>query len=313
MGTFYTVDAEFWTDPEVVDNLTPEDRYFYLYLLTNPHGNCSGCFQISIKQIADELGYSRETVERLIERFVSVHKMIDYDATNKEILIHKWGKRHWTKSDKYMSAVQKKIDAIKTKRFRDYLSFVLDAFTESEDMVWIGYQYGMDTSLCPMSYIQYPITDNQYPIEDKGREEEKEKREEERKSSVGNQLATTRQPKEESPIQVLVEAWNNSGFRRIERMSPSSTRYKMANRRIEEYGIDKVLEALYRADKSDFLHGKSDRGWEMDFDWFVKPSNFQKVLEGNYDNRGKKNKTFLDMYKELKDEEDGSCATIVSY
>lgn len=152
------------------------------------------------------------------------------------------------------------------------------------------------------------------------KEEEKEvEREEEREedkrtvSCVGNQLATTRQPKEESPIQVLVEAWNNSGFRRIERMSPSSTRYKMANRRIEEYGIDKVLEALYRADKSDFLHGKSDRGWEMDFDWFVKPSNFQKVLEGNYDNRGKKNKTFLDMYKELKDEEDGSCATIVSY
>lgn len=130
---------------------------------------------------------------------------------------------------------------------------------------------------------------------------------------LGLDKETSKDCESENSVQTLVREWNRTGFRPIERISKTSVRYKMAKKRIEEYGIDKVLEALCRANKSDFLHGKSDRGWEMDFDWFVKPSNFQKVLEGNYDNRGKKNKTFFDMYKELKDEEDGNCAAVVSY
>ena len=32
-----------------------------------------------------------------------------------------------------------------------------------------------------------------------------------------------------------------------------------------------------------------DRGWMITFDWFLLPSNFQKVLEGNYDNRNPAN------------------------
>lgn len=153
---FNIVDAAFWTDPVVVDDFTPEDKYFYLYLLTSPHANVSGCYAISFKQMADELGYSKDTVERLVERFVSVHKVVDYDKDNKEILIHKWGKYHWTTSDKYIVALNKKIAMIKTERFRKYLEEVSSRFAVGGniDTVWIPYQYGMDTT-----YIYtYPFT-----------------------------------------------------------------------------------------------------------------------------------------------------------
>ena len=55
--------------------------------------------------------------------------------------------------------------------------------------------------------------------------------------------------------------------------------------RIREHGMDKVYEMITKASDSDFLNGKNERGWIADFTWLFRPSNFQKVLEGNYDNR----------------------------
>ena len=146
MSNYFSVDAAFWTDTDVVDDFTPEDKYFYLYLLTSPHGNVSGCYEVSLRQISLEMGYSVDTVERLLKRFTEVHKVIDYSKETKEILIHNWGKHHWTTSDKYIAALGKKISSIKNEVFKSYLEATLDKFIESRGRVWIPYQYGMDTT-----------------------------------------------------------------------------------------------------------------------------------------------------------------------
>lgn len=62
-------------------------------------------------------------------------------------------------------------------------------------------------------------------------------------------------------------------------------RREFVRARIREHGMDKVYEMITKASESDFLNGKNDRGWIADFTWLFRPSNFQKVLEGNYDNR----------------------------
>jgi len=37
--------------------------------------------------------------------------------------------------------------------------------------------------------------------------------------------------------------------------------------------------------ESDFLMGRTDRPWTgCCFDWLLKPANFRKIVEGNYDN-----------------------------
>jgi hypothetical protein len=54
--------------------------------------------------------------------------------------------------------------------------------------------------------------------------------------------------------------------------------------RIREYGLEKVYEMITKASQSDFLNGKNRKGWRADFSWLFLPTNFQKVLEGNYDN-----------------------------
>ena len=52
--------------------------------------------------------------------------------------------------------------------------------------------------------------------------------------------------------------------------------------RIREYGVSNVLTAIDKIAVSDFLQGKNNKGWVITFDWFVLPSNFPKVFEGNY-------------------------------
>ena len=56
----------------------------------------------------------------------------------------------------------------------------------------------------------------------------------------------------------------------------------MLKARIREYGIDDVLKAVNSIADSSFLLGGNKRGWMIDFEWFVKPNNFPKVIEGKY-------------------------------
>lgn len=86
-----------------------------------------------------------------------------------------------------------------------------------------------------------------------------------------------------------LDAWNTlsqHGIKPVSRMSSNSTRFKCLVARISEYGVDNVLKAIEKVAQSDFLQGKTNTnaGW-FNFDWFVKPNNFPKVLDGNYDNK----------------------------
>lgn len=55
--------------------------------------------------------------------------------------------------------------------------------------------------------------------------------------------------------------------------------------RISEHGREAVSVCFFKTDKSDFLCGVNDRGWKASFDWTLKPENFVKIIEGNYDNK----------------------------
>ena len=89
-------------------------------------------------------------------------------------------------------------------------------------------------------------------------------------------------------IELIIKAWNelsDIGIKPIRSVSSGSKRNEMLRARIREHGSDTVIEAIGNIRESDFLQGKNNRGWMITFDWFLLPGNFQKVLEGNYDNR----------------------------
>lgn len=83
-----------------------------------------------------------------------------------------------------------------------------------------------------------------------------------------------------SKYQIIIDSWNELGLAKIR--SIKSNRLKMLKARINEYSQDEVIQAIKSIGNSSFLKGQNNRNWIITFDWFIKPNNFIKVLEGNY-------------------------------
>lgn len=82
----------------------------------------------------------------------------------------------------------------------------------------------------------------------------------------------------------IFEQWNGSvvklGKPRVRDLTPE--RRQLLRARIGQYSIDDFLDVFGKIERSPFLRG--DTGWHgCNFDWVFKKANFQKILEGNYD------------------------------
>jgi hypothetical protein len=96
-----------------------------------------------------------------------------------------------------------------------------------------------------------------------------------------------------SPADLVVffNSWMDEGNAMIPRIkSLSEQRKKCVGARIREYGKPALSTVIRKAAASDFLNGKNGRDFIATFDWLMKPTNFPKVLEGNYDNHEQQQK-----------------------
>ena len=85
----------------------------------------------------------------------------------------------------------------------------------------------------------------------------------------------------------IMDIWNqlDKNIPRIQSLNPNTNRYRLIKARINENGLDQVLGAIRSIDQSPFLQGYVT-DFVINFDWFIKPNNFIKVLEGNYKDKG---------------------------
>jgi hypothetical protein len=161
VAVFRKINTSFWQDPLVLD-LTPEEKYFYLYLMTNTKTNQCGIYEIPKKVMEMETGYNRETVDKLINRFVDYGKIIHSQDTN-EIMIVNWIKYNGSTSPKVISRVESELKEIKNK---DLVKKYLELCSE--------YNYHIDTVS-----LLYP-----YSIDTQSQKEEEEEKEEEREKET---------------------------------------------------------------------------------------------------------------------------------
>ena len=140
MANYRKIMMQFWTDSKVIDEFTPEDRYIYLYLMTNPHTNLCGCYEISVRQIAGETGYSTDSAERLLKRLDEAHNVIRYNLPTKELLVLNWFRYNWTESENLNKPLLAEIQKVKCDLFREYLA---DRYNE-RDSVAVPYDPGKD-------------------------------------------------------------------------------------------------------------------------------------------------------------------------
>lgn len=134
---------------------------------------------------------------------------------------------------------------------------------------------------------QEPIDENDsYPIDQKVKENN---------TSINNTINNTldntisKDIVSSTNVQQVIEEWNKLNLQKIISIKSGTARYKMLNARVKEYGIENILKAISSIENSAFLNGQNNRSWVITFDWFIKPNNFQKVLEGNYVNRNTSN------------------------
>lgn len=78
----------------------------------------------------------------------------------------------------------------------------------------------------------------------------------------------------------IIHSWNALGVSSVK--SISNNRLTLVKARIAEHGLDAFLKAIKGIKECPFLLGQNEKGWVITFDWLIKPSNFAKVLEGNY-------------------------------
>ena len=87
MGIKRVVDTDFWTDEKVMDMFTPEDKLFFVYLLTNPHTTQLGIYAVNPKYIALETGYNGDSIKVLLDRFEKQYGIIKYSESTQEIAV----------------------------------------------------------------------------------------------------------------------------------------------------------------------------------------------------------------------------------
>lgn len=67
----------------------------------------------------------------------------------------------------------------------------------------------------------------------------------------------------------------------------SEARKKAIKARLKAYSIDDFRTLFEKAEASAFLKGSNDWNWTANFDWLIKDTNMAKVIDGNYDNKGR--------------------------
>lgn len=137
---------------------------------------------------------------------------------------------------------------------------------------------------CPIEYRDKSIEIRDKSIENRAESTEEESAEENIEETAS--VETVCQTQSVRPaIDRIVEEWNtlrSYGIPSVSRITSDSKRYKSLVARLNQFSEPQIFDAIQKIRESEFLQGVNNRGWVITFDWFVLPTNFPKVLDGNY-------------------------------
>ena len=113
MATYRKLHTTFWTDP-FVEDLTQEQKLFYLYLITNTKTKQSGIYEITKKYMSYETGFSIKEISELLTYFIRDGKILYSEKTN-EIAITNWIKYNLSLSHSVLKCIETDLYEVKDK------------------------------------------------------------------------------------------------------------------------------------------------------------------------------------------------------
>ena len=108
-------------------------------------------------------------------------------------------------------------------------------------------------------------------------------------TSYTHQLNTTsnKSSDDDHPVteDEIIECWNDlasrTGLPKIKVMNEK--RRNMLRKRIKECPDVETWSLAFRnIERSSFLRGDNQRGWQADFDFLIQPTSFMRIIEGSY-------------------------------
>ncbi|PLS01965.1 DNA replication protein DnaD [Neobacillus cucumis] len=209
--------TDFWQDPIVSEEMSVEDKYFYLYLLTNQNTTQIGIYKITKKQMAFDLGYSIETVHSLMDRFIRHHKLIRYNPETREIAIKNWGLYNLNKGGKpVMDCIDAELKEVQDRSLIPYVAESIhkqeicsrfETFCEQEEMCFdhdMGDQDENDTYLDPECDEMEDMFHTTGGQKEKQQQQAASPNTENRPDIVNHQKV--------KDVKEIIECWDDNGF-----------------------------------------------------------------------------------------------------
>ena len=178
MAVYRHIHINYWQDGFVLD-LTPEEKYFYIYLMTNSKTSQCGIYELHRRIIETETGYNRETVEKLLNRFGEYEKIV-YCEETQEIFLKNWIKHNKVVSPKVKKCIEKELSNIKSKELINLFLKECDRYGYSIDTSNINFDMGIDSVSIPTSIVDDSL-EYDYGEKEKEKEKQKEKQKEKEK------------------------------------------------------------------------------------------------------------------------------------
>lgn len=131
MAAYRKISITFWSDP-FVQTLTPEGKYFYLYLMTNTKTSQCGIYEITINHMSFETGYNNATIEKLLKQFQQ-NGRVKYSKETNEIALKNWPKYNLSESPKVKACVSNELKSIKNPALIEYLYSINTSSQETKE------------------------------------------------------------------------------------------------------------------------------------------------------------------------------------
>lgn len=323
MAKFRQIQTDFWSNPYVQEEMTPEDKFFYLYLMTNEKSTQIGIYKITKKQIAFDMGYSIESVGNLLKRFMEQHKLIKYDSETREIILLEWAKTNLNKGGKpFEDLILSELKEVKQKEFieiiyrqceKKEIKKIIEKYIDKPKMIEENLTLGNkknsdnldDDKIIEAEIIEKNIENiNESPenttfddtsndtYNDKGTIN-KNKNNKYNNNYINNSYYNnTSVQKEKINFSFVCEEIKNKWIEIANTFGLSGTRLKINEKRkksiktlLKEYTVEEIFQAMDKIYVSKFLQGDNKNNWQITFDWFINKANLLKTLEGNYDDK----------------------------
>ncbi|TDK64302.1 DnaD domain protein [Bacillus salipaludis] len=217
--------TDFWENP-TVEEMSMEEKIFYIYLLSNSRTTQIGIYRITKKQIAFALDYPIEMIHPLMERFINDYKLIRYNPETREVAIKYWGKDNLQKGGKpVMDCINSELKKVEDRSLICYVSEWIERqeikslyesfYNQAEKVFWNEDidSNEKDTYRTEREELDDPSLYRHTIRGQKEKEEEKEKQQ--KKTYYPN---TRNHPDIEGPLQrnqdvkEIIEFWDANGF-----------------------------------------------------------------------------------------------------